>query len=76
MEKLEFTTWFEVNPTFCSRNIAFRYPKGPIPPPPRGFRDKDVQRNQDSMLGSAGDKLSLICSLFSWVPDRWGAVST
>ena len=34
MDKLKFTAWFKVNPTFGSREIRFLKAGGPIGPPP------------------------------------------
>ena len=40
-DKLKFTAWFEVNPTFGSREIRLLKPGGPFgPPPPRLIRVK------------------------------------
>ena len=39
-DKLKFTAWFEVNPTFGSGDIRFLKPGGPFGPPPRLIRVK------------------------------------
>ena len=40
MDKLKFTAWFEVNPTFGSLEIRLLKPGGPFAPHPRLIRIK------------------------------------
>ena len=42
MDKLKFTAWFEVNPTFGSREIRLLKPGGPFAPPPGPDRVKSL----------------------------------
>ena len=50
MDKLKFAAWFEVNPTFGSREIRFLIPGGHIVPPARPNRVKVGKGSGDKVL--------------------------
>ena len=57
-DKLEFTAWFEVNRTFGSGDIIFLILGGPIGPPPRRLRVKNIKIGLVTLYVARRDSLN------------------